>query len=106
MSKVLSLEDLTAAIRSEACKVYDRSDFGGCQEGFHIELEGGDSLNVSKTGRVVIEYRLERVDVKRLSVLALRQSADYLDTERANIGRKLKLEETELVKLLKERGEL
>lgn len=108
MSKVLSLEDLKAAIRNETCKVYDRSDFGGSQEGFFVEIntENGGNLHVSKTGRVVIDYQLEEVDMKRLSVLALRQSADQLDADRAKVGRKLQLAETELVKILKERGEL
>ena len=104
MSKVLTLEDLKGAIRNETCKVYDRSDFGG--EGFYVELEDCGSLHVSKTGRVVIDYQLEGVDMKRLSVLALRQSANQLDADRAKVGRKLQLAETELVKLLKERGEL
>ncbi len=106
MSKVLSLEDLKGAIRNETCNVYDRSDFGGNQEGFYIELEDGGSLHVSKTGQVVIAYQLDEVDMKRLSVLALRQSADRIDADRAKIGRKLQLAETELVQLLTERGEL
>ncbi len=106
MSKEVSLEALKGAIRNETCKVYDRSDFGGNQYGFFVELEDCGSLQVSKTGRVVIDYQLEEVDMKRLSVLALRQSADQLDADRAKIGRKLQLAETELVKLLKERGEL
>lgn len=106
MSKVLSLEDLKGAIRNETCKVYDRSDFGGSQEGFYIELEDGGYLHVPKTGRVVIDYQLEEVDMKRLSVLALRQSVDRLDADRAKTGRALQLAETELVKLLKEWGEL
>lgn len=106
MSRVLSLETLKDAILNEACKVYDRLDFGGSQEGFFVEMEDGGSLHVSKTGRVVIDYQLEEVDMKRLSVLALRQSANHIDAERAKIGRKLQLAETELVKLLKERGEL
>lgn len=106
MSKVLSLEDLKSAIRNETCKVYDRSDFGGGQEGFYVELEDCGSLHVSKTGRVVIDYQLEEVDMKRLSVLALRQSANQLDADRAKVGRKLQLAEVELVKMLKERGEL
>ena len=106
MSKVLSLEDLKGAIRNETCKVYDRSDFGGNQEGFYIELEDGGSLHVSKAGRVVIDYQLEEVDMKRLSVLALRQSADRIDADRAKTGRALQLAETELIKLLRERGEL
>ena len=106
MSKVLSLEDLKDAIRNETCNVYDRSDFGGNQEGFYIELEDGGSLHVSKTGQVVIAYQLDEVDMKRLSVLALRQSADRIDADRAKIGRKLQLAETELVQLLTERGEL
>ena len=106
MSKVLSLEDLKGAIRNETCNVYDRSDFGGNQEGFYIELEDGGSLHVSKTGQVVIAYQLDEVDMKRLSVLALRQSANQLDADRAKVGRKLQLAETELVQLLTERGEL
>lgn len=106
MSRVLSLETLKDAIRNETCKVYDRSDFGGSQEGFFVEMEGGGSLHVSKTGRVVIDYQLEDVDMKRLSVLALRQSVAQLDADRAKTGRKLQLAESELVTLLKERGEL
>lgn len=106
MSKVLSLEDLKGAIRNETCKVYDRSDFGGSQEGFYIELEDSGSLHVSKSGRVVIDYQLEDVDMKRLSVLALRQSVDRIDADRAKTGRALQRAETELVKMLKERGEL
>ena len=106
MSRVLSLEDLKDAIRNETCKVYDRSDFGGSQEGFYVEMEDSGSLHVSKAGRVVIDYQLEEVDMKRLSVLALRQSVDRLDADRAKAGRALQLAETELVKLLKERGEL
>jgi len=106
MSKVLSLEDLKGSIRNETCNVYDPSEFGGNQEGFYVNLEDGGSLHVSKTGRVVIDYQLEEVDMKRLSVLALRQSADRIDADRAKIGRKLQLAEAELVQLLKERGEL
>lgn len=106
MSKVLSLETLKDAIRNETCKVYDRSDFGGSQEGFFVEMEDGGSLHVSKTGRVVIDYQLEEVYMKRLSVLALRQSVDRLDADRAKTGRALQLAESELVKMLKKRGEL
>ena len=106
MSRVLSLEDLKDAIRNETCKVYDRSDFGGGQEGFFVEMEDSGSLHISKTGRVVIDYQLEEVDMKRLSVLALRQSVDRLDADRAKAGRALQLAESELIKMLKERGEL
>lgn len=108
MSKELSLETLKDAIRNETCKVYDRSDFGGSQEGFFVEIdtENGGSLHVSKTGRVVIDYQLEDVEMKRLSVLALRQSVDRLDADRAKTARALQQAEAELVKILKGRGEL
>ena len=104
MSKVLSLEDLKSAIRNETCNVYERSDFGGNQEGFYIELKDGGSLHVSKPGRVVVDYQLDEVDMKRLSVLALRQSIDRIDADRAKAGRALLLAEEDLVKLLKGRG--
>ena len=106
MSKVLSLETLKDAIRNETCKVYNRSDFGGSQEGFFVEMEDGGSLHVSKTGRVVIDYQLEEVDMKRLSVLALRQSIAQIEADRAKTGRALQRAESDLVKMLKERGEL
>lgn len=108
MSKVISLETLKDAIRNGTCKVYDRSDFGGSQEGFFVEIdtENGGCLHVSKSGRVVIEYQLDAVDMKRLSVLALRQSVAQLDADRAKTGRALQQAETELVNMLKEGGAL
>ena len=106
MRKVLSLEDLKGAIRNETCKVYDRSDFGGCQDGFYVEIntENGGGLHISKSGRVVIDYQLDEVDMKRLSVIALRQSIDRIDADRAKTGRALQQAETELVELLKKGG--
>ena len=106
MSKVISLETLKDAIRNETCEVYDRSDFGGSQEGFFVEIdtENGGCLHVSKSGRVVIEYQLDEVDMKRLSVLALRKSLNQIDADRAKTGRALQQAETELVELLKKGG--
>lgn len=108
MSKVISLETLKDAIRNGTCEVYDRSDFGGSQEGFFVKIdtESGGCLHISKSGHVVIEYQLDQLDMKRLSVLALRQSIAQLDADRAKTGRALQQAETELVDMLKKGGML
>jgi len=106
MSEVISLETLEDAIRNGTCEVYDQSDFGGSQTGFFVRINSGnyDSLHISKSGRVVLEYQLDKVDMKRLSVLALRQSVAQIDADLAKTCRALQQAETELVELLKEGG--